>query len=299
MEVRIAAKGVPMKNGSIRLIRTAGRRVAAVGAGVMVGGALVGATMITGAATAGATGPPVVVNCASGSLQTAINDAAPGGIVMATGTCPGSFTIDKDLTVLGQGTTVLDGQAAGRVLSVAAGANVRLASLTITDGSALTGAGIDNRGMLRLQDVTLTDNTAQQYGGGIVNSGNGTIWLQGSTVTGNDGGGVVNFPGDSALLQNSVVSDNNALFAGGLANGGTMTLQNSVVSGNTAGIGAGIDNDTNASLTLDGSTVTDNTAFGFGGGIYNLGMATLNGSTVTNNTPDNCNPIGSVAGCFG
>lgn len=290
-------KGVTMKNSSIRVIRSACRRVAAVAAGVVVGGALVAAVTSAGAAGAAVAGPPVMVNCSSSSLQTAIDNAAPGGILVVTGTCQGNFTIDKNLIVIGQGAAVLDGNAAGTTVSVGASAIVRIADLTVTGGASASGAGISNQGTLRLQDAVITNNSAREYGGGILNSGNGTLTIQGSSVMDNSGVGIVNFPGDTVTVQNSSVRDNNGLFGGGLANGGMMTLQNSVVSGNTAGIGAGIDN--GGSLTLDGSTVTGNTALGFGGGIYNLDTVTLHGSSVTGNSPDNCNPLGSVAGCTG
>jgi hypothetical protein len=58
----------------------------------------------------------------------------------------------------------------------------------------------------------------------------------------------------------------------------------------------GIFND--ASLTLNATTVTQNTATGPGGGIFNLGILTVNaGSSITGNTPDQCFNIGSGTGC--
>jgi hypothetical protein len=53
---------------------------------------------------------------------------------------------------------------------------------------------------------------------------------------------------------------------------------------------------------LDHSSVTNNTSSYGGGGHSNwfsVQTVTLNDSTVTNNVPDNCYPLGGVAGCTG
>ena len=85
---------------------------------------------------------------------------------------------------------------------------------------------------------------------------------------------------------------------GGIFNQGTLTLSNGTVGGNTAGdptngggTGAGIWNAVGATLTLNGSTVSDNSAIGNlsyapsrGAGIANDGTATLNNSTVSGNS---------------
>src|SRR5262245_37946962 len=90
-----------------QLSRTFRRRGLVAGSVVMTfGAALVAAS---GASAAGAT----VVDCSTTNLQTAIDNAAPGAKLAVVGTCPGSFAIDQDLTLLGQGTAVLAGQQAG------------------------------------------------------------------------------------------------------------------------------------------------------------------------------------------
>jgi hypothetical protein len=68
-------------------------------------------------------------------------------------------------------------------------------------------------------------------------------------------------------------------------NGVTVTLNSLIITNGSAPSGGGIFNV--GTLTLNGSTVTGNTAFGSaigGGGIFNVGTLTLNGSTVTGNT---------------
>jgi hypothetical protein len=84
---------------------------------------------------------------------------------------------------------------------------------------------------------------------------------------------------------------------GGIYNNGTLTLSSgSIVTGNIAyddhfpdgtvfpSAGGGVYN--NGMMTLSGSTVTGNTAYGAGGGIYNdaQGYLTIVSSVVSNNT---------------
>jgi hypothetical protein len=60
-------------------------------------------------------------------------------------------------------------------------------------------------------------------------------------------------------------------------------------------------------VTLTNDTITNNAAFpmgttnsGGGGGIYNhTGSPTLQNDTIKTNTPDNCEPLNSLAGCTG
>jgi len=77
--------------------------------------------------------------------------------------------------------------------------------------------------------------------------------------------------------------------------GVTVTLNTLIITNGTAPSGGGILNA--GTLTLNGSTVTGNTAFGSdigGGGIYNVGTLTLNRSTVTGNTDTASSPGGGI-----
>lgn len=287
-------------------------QAAAMGAAVCTAAAMAGGALVIDGGSAGASSPPgsqppaTWVNCPSSSLQTAIDSAEPGSVLIVRGTCRGDFTIGKDLTLIGspnarahRAPTVLDGQHAGTTLSVSSGVSIRLMNVTVTDGAAQAGAGIANRGVLSVFNTSVEGNTAEQFAGGIVNYGMATVSLHNTSISDNAGGGLINFPGGTVTARGISVTDNNAMFGGGIANGGSMMITQSRVSGNTALIGAGIDNDTGATLTLGQSVVTDNTASGYGGGIYNLGSVTLRHAFVVGNTPDNCNPAGSVAGCSG
>lgn len=118
--------------------------------------------------------------------------------------------------------------------------------------------------------VTLTVNTL------TITGGSGTVIGGGNTF----GGGILNL----------------GRFSGP---GGAVVLNDTSITGNqVTGQGGGIQNQFNASVTLNGSsTITGNSAFS-GGGIFNAG--TVTGATATNitgNTPDNC--AGTVPGCVG
>src|SRR5262249_23096966 len=66
------------------------------------------------------------------------------------------------LTITGPGADVLtiDGQNTSRILSIGTGANVTISGLTLADGSAPRGGGIQNGGTLSLVDCTLSGNSA-------------------------------------------------------------------------------------------------------------------------------------------
>jgi hypothetical protein len=242
----------------------------------------VGAALIAGARAASAA-PPIKVDCSTNSLQTAIDSAAPGAQIHVAGTCAGHFTIDQNLTLVGTGNAVLDGQNSGTTLTVSSGAIVQLTNLTVTDGSS----------------------TSYFAGGGIMDNG-GNITLKDSAVSGNNGnminydfsaGGIFDYQGN-ITLEDSTVSGNSASTSGGIIDfGGSLTLKDSTVSGNNASQGdcdcvegggvlvAESDNST-AILTIKHSTISGNSAGGGGGGIgitYGSNVSVLD-STLKGNT---------------
>ncbi len=178
----------------------------------------------------------------------------------------------EKLTIDGSGQTItISGGNFVAVLVVGAGAELTLKNLTVANGkvqsSVADGGGIYNRGILTIQNSTISGNSAGEYGGGIYNSG--TLTIQNGTISGNSsrygGGGIYN--SGTLTIQNSTISNNSADGGGGIANAGTLTVSNSTFSGNSAAYyGGGIFNDS-GTLTLN-NTIIANSA---GGDCVNTG----------------------------
>jgi putative cofactor-binding repeat protein len=241
------------------------------------------------AALAAGRPPCLVTNSGGGggyrTLQAAVDAASAGDTLKVKGTCVGTTTISKNLTVDGQsnpafGAPTLDGGGSGPV--VTARATVAFNNLTIRNGNTVAapfpgdqGGGIFNDGTLTLTGVTVTANSAWE-GGGIFNWAGGTVTLIESAVSGNhaDGGEAGGVLGKGG---------------GGIFNwaGGTVTLIDSTVSGNTSagGWGGGIYEDLEASVTLRGSSSISGNSADAGGGIFiTYAMVTcLDGSSITGN----------------
>ncbi len=195
-----------------------------------------------------------------------------------------------------------------RILTVQAGARVKISGLTLTNGLAnelqdRRGGGILNAGTLIVSNSTLADNSAigrvgsfstgtagAGSGGGIYNSG--TLTVSNSTLADNSAIGGVGSPSNGGNGS-----------GGGIYNSGTLTVSNSTLADNSAigglgfgfggtGSGGGIYN--SGTLTVSNSTLADNSAsggpsFGFGGtgsggGIYNSGTLTVTNSTLADNS---------------
>jgi CSLREA domain-containing protein len=237
-----------------------------------------------------------------------------GTIRLALGQLP-ALTDDATLSGPGASNLTIDAHGASRVLQIGGGATVRLSGLTIVNGSADHGGGIDNLGTLAVTSSTLSGNSAS-FGGGITNDNNGTLAVTNSTLSGNSasfaGGGIANYAslavtsstlsGNSAsygagiansttgtlAVTNSILSGNSAsVGGGGIANNGTLAITTSTLSGNSAGRqgGGGITNDNNGTLAVTNSTLSGNSASFVGGGIFNIyGRLAVTNSTLSGNS---------------
>ena len=164
-----------------------------------------------------------------------------------------------------------------RIAEVSVTGSLTLNSVTLSNGSSLSGdgGGILNFGSVTVDSGGLTDNTAAGNGGGIA-TGPGS--------------------GAAATFSSSTLSGNTATTGSGGAvysQGGTATLTSSPVNGNTAPLGNGGGIATiDAVLTLTSSPVSANaadSAGGSGGGLYrDDGTLTVTTSPISGNTPNNC-----------
>jgi hypothetical protein len=229
------------------------------------------------------------------SLQTAVDAAVAGDTLVVKGTCVGTTTIAKSITLKGVsnpafGVATLDGNGVGTTLTVAGAQTVVVRGLLITGGSGSTqgGGGIRTTGgaTLTLVDSTITGNTSSGAGGGIFTQNGTTLVVMGSTISANastfPGGGIFSFNGGggTVLVEDSIIANNTTQSSGGGISYifGSVTLHDSLVTGNAAANNGGGVNATGGTFTLSGSSlVRANTAGATGGGIFWDAGATLVG----------------------
>ncbi len=181
--------------------------------------------------------------------------------------------ITSPIILEGNGFTI-DGNDAYRVLNVGNTGNLTLRNATITGGRADIGGGLRNDGTLTVIDSTITYNTATDptYGG--------------------NGGGLANY-GD-LTVTGSTISHNQAVYVSGYSYGyggglllggaGTVTIDHSTLSDNTADRhGGGIALMASSSVTINASTLSGNQAFSGGGFYANLGDTAIHNSTFSGN----------------
>ncbi len=222
---------------------------------------------------AGPTSAAVVnVNCATQNLQAQIDAANPGDTLRVKGTCEGSFTVDKDLTLDGTPSATLDAVELGRTLTINGSPTVRLLDLTITggrvDGTNVSGGGIRHAaGSLTIRRVSVVGNLVVATsgslgavaGGGGISSHAGSLAIYDSTIRGNEvratasidttafAGGIGRV--GALIIDGSTVADNRSLSesddgyaaasGGGIDLGGRLTMTASRLSGNRATARAG------------------------------------------------------------
>ena len=115
---------------------------------------------------------------------------------------------------------------------------------------------------------------------------NGPV-VQALTISGNGAVGVFQVDaGVTATLSDLTISGGSATNGGGIDNAGTLTVIGSTITNNNASNnGGGIEN--TGFLTVTGSTIANNNAGNNGGGIDNSGTLTVTGSTISSNAAGN------------
>jgi CSLREA domain-containing protein len=184
-------------------------------------------------------------DCVVGTSTDLINFSLSGTVTLAQGILP---AIANTLTIDGTGESIsISGNSVTGILSVDADASLSLNDLTITDGSASSGGGVDNEGMLFVDNTTFSGNTTTSANGGAILN-DGTLVVTNSTFSGNSvvsgasGGAVYNDASASAAILNSTFSTNQAPagFGGALSNAGTLlSITNTTFSGNTSSAAEG------------------------------------------------------------
>jgi hypothetical protein len=211
----------------------------------------------------------------------------------------GPLKLGVNLTIDGLGAdklTVSGGGTEG-VFVVSAGVTATIDKLTIANGEAVQGSGIDNFGTLTVDHCTLSDNQSQggTGGGAILNEVGADLTVTGSSFASdiaNAGPGADVFGG--GILNEGAASVNGSVFTGNEALGGNGS---DVFSGS---VGGAIDNYAGATLTVRNSTFSNNQALGAAGAFFGIGGAidNNNGSVATiSNSTFTGNVAGGGAGC--
>jgi hypothetical protein len=266
------------------------------------------------------------------TIAAAIAKADSGGSIhIANGWYYENLTISKEISLIGESMeqTVLDGGKTGSVIlfkgtANAEGMDFSLNGLTLTGGLAERGGGVNISGgrSVKLHDVKIIGNEANDRGGGIFSNYARLLVLDGVQLLNNksvnEGGGIYYIGGPVGYayygleVLGSTISGNEAMSGGGIYADGVMNITDTLIESNTASVdGGGIFNMHEANIVL--SKVNNNSAALTGGGIcsedmdmegnrlvvaettvdgnnakqgagiYNRGFLTLEGSTVSNN----------------
>jgi hypothetical protein len=260
---------------------------------------------------------PAVLDGGGGSIGTpfaATLNVAAGTVVLNNLTIQdgvGMFGLGGGLWNGGQLTlnhsTVTNNHASGGAGGVFNYGQLTLNGSTVSHNSAQGGGGIFNCAIslrsfglclgtpsLTLNHSIVSDNVADNDGGGIENDGQAVMTLNSSTVSGNAagrGGGISN--SGTATLNGSIVSGNTAGSGGGIFNSGTATLNWSAVVNNSStgggqfwSGGGGLDTTDTSTTALTNSIVRANSAAWLGGGIFAGGPTTITASIVTGNSAE-------------
>ncbi len=271
-------------------------------------------------------------NALAGDENIDFSGLEPGSTIALSGgelLISDDLTLDGDLDGDGTGDITVDAQGLSRVFKIDDGnltqRVVAISGLTISGGNAQPdpldpedegdGGGIYNAEILALTNVTISDNSAASFGGGILSDEYSALVVVDSTITGNiagdpnnpgAGGGIAN-GGIATTIFNSTIAYNTTFGivlpspdddstgyyggGGGIANGGTLALINSDVLYNSAErYGGGILNYTLepddgeplilASLIVESSTISGNIA-GESDSAYGGGGGVVSGDNST------------------
>jgi uncharacterized repeat protein (TIGR01451 family) len=168
-------------------------------------------------------------------------------------------------------TTILDPQALGRGLYIAASGVVTVDRLTLRNGAGDLGGNIyhDDAGDLVMHADRIQDGSAQS-GGGLYSAG-GKVLMQNSMLHGNqatsgDGGAMYVEAGAATLGNNTFYNNQAASGSGGAVYvaGGDLLVTNTIFADNSSGGGA-VDGGAPATANLDYNLYSNNTVTDTGG----------------------------------
>jgi hypothetical protein len=246
----------------------------------------------------------VLFSC-PGSTITFDSTAFAAGGSPYTLTLGSELFINKNLTITGPTASrvILSGGGATRVFSIASGFTVNISNLTVSGGQANMGGGVYNLGNLTISNMTFTGNAAVGGSGegGAIDSEGGSLTLVNSTLSNNtaetDGGGLLSCGNSTVTLVNVTItgnradSDNNGSGAGGgigQVSSNALTLHNTIVAGNFNEDGATDTPDdvfVNTSLSSTINASSSNNLIGVDTGVANISNGSGGNQIGTSATP--------------
>lgn len=196
----------------------------------------------------------------------------------------GDLDVRSDITIEASSAdqVSIDGMRSDRVFHVHEDGRLELNSVTVRNGKITensTGGGIDNRGVLVVNDSNISRNYAPGMGGGI-NNFMGTVTINRSTIsfnaTENTGAGINNQDGDLTINSSSIVSNGGRMFPGVILGGGifnsalfhTLEINNSTIADHEVYVDGGGIYHLIGSLKITNTSITENSAGRNGGGLY-------------------------------
>ncbi|MCX6679825.1 MAG: right-handed parallel beta-helix repeat-containing protein [Methanothrix sp.] len=216
------------------------------------------------------------------TIQSAINAASPGDtILVQSGTYNEHVVVNKQLTLRGVGSPVVDAGGSGDAITIS------YDGCTL-EGFVAKGSGAYSRAGIKATSSgnTLSGNTATGNSGkGIYLSSSSSNTVSGNTATGNSYAGILleSSSNGNTLSGNTATGNYIGILLESSSNGNT--LSGNTATGNT---NTGIRLDSSSGNTLSGNTATGNSdAFnhiGVGIVLSSSSGNTLSGNTVTGNT---------------
>ncbi|CAB4609633.1 unannotated protein [freshwater metagenome] len=173
--------------------------------------------------------------------------------------------------------------------------------ITNNAGSSTGGLRVEEASSVVITDSVISGNTSTSGNGGgaFFATSVGDVQIISTTVDGNTSGnwgGGLYFLNDSVEVLDSTISNNTAISGGGGINFNDVfqvaSISNTTITGNSANYGGGIMVQGVASLTINQSTITENTStsnFYDGGGIalYSSVSLALSGTIISGNSSVN------------
>ncbi|UTB32043.1 MAG: chitobiase/beta-hexosaminidase C-terminal domain-containing protein [Methanobacterium sp. ERen5] len=273
----------------------------------------------------GTNGPKATIKNATGTVN--VN----GMIKLANGIYKeNNININTNISIVGenQAKTLINGTNSGLIFHITSGVEVLLKNLTFSNCNETEGGVVNNQGLLKVDNCTFTDNTAQY--GGAINNNYATLNLNHCTFLGNiarGGGALYNMYGNMNI--NDTTFTNNTAYqnwggaiwstgntttsvnitqtsfnyntakdcvGGAIFNGATMNMYKCNFLGNFASSGGGaIGNFGNLNVT---SCNFMNNSGSFGGAIENHARCAVTGSNIIDNKDKTYLSYGGVGGAI-